>query len=86
VTASGRFCCKSLFKVTNEIFLELLMRPAPRDMRDPSFRRKTITDLRIGATAFQRYSHPKINFREIFAIVRFSTCNKIDPEQTFGKS
>jgi hypothetical protein len=34
VTASGRFCCKSLFKVTNEIFLELLMRPAPRDVRD----------------------------------------------------
>ena len=43
---------------------EPLMRPAPRDVHGPSH-------WRYGT--LQRYSHPKISFREIFGVVRFST-------------
>jgi len=60
--------------VTNEKFLEPLMRFARGDVRDhivsskidhgpPLWRRK----------AAQRQRSPKINFREIFGVVRFST-------------
>ncbi len=50
------------------------MRPAPRDVRDHIVSQKNDhgpSYWRYGT--LQRYSHPKINFREIFGVVRFST-------------
>ena len=53
---------------------EPLMRPAPRDVRDHIVSLKNDhapSHWRYGT--LQRYSHPKISFREIFGVVRFST-------------
>src|ERR1700687_2700569 len=53
---------------------EPLMRPAPRDVRDHIVSLKNDhgpSHWRYGT--LQRYSHPKISFREIFGVVQFST-------------
>jgi hypothetical protein len=73
MSACGRYCCKSLFGVMNQNFLEPLMRLARGDVRDHIALHKRLRTSVVALKSTQQQRSPKIDFREIFRVVRFST-------------
>ena len=64
---------KKSFRGGERNSLEPLMRLRAATRGTISIHPKSITDLRRGAETMQQQGSPKIDFREIFRVVRFST-------------
>ena len=78
----GRYCCKSLFGVTNENFRAADASYARRREGPYRFTQNRSPTSVVVLKSDPQLRSPKINFREIFGVVRISTCNNVGQKAT----